>query len=56
MRAPAQTQLGLNFHAPAAQEETFEEALDMTFPVRESTEEELYREFLRLFPLGTERG
>ena len=56
MRATAKTrsQLCLDFSArhspPPPREETFEEALELTFPAGDETEEYLYREFLRLFP------
>jgi len=30
--------------------ETFEEALQITFPMRPLTEDELFQEFIRLFP------
>ena len=34
--------------------ESFEEAIEHTFPERPLTEQELYEEFLRLFPLDNE--
>jgi hypothetical protein len=36
--------------SPAVREETFEEALHTTFPVRPASEDELAAEFHRLFP------
>ena len=52
MRAKSQAQLALDFSVvvTAQPEETFDQALDATFPVAPLTEEELYQHFLRLFP------
>jgi hypothetical protein len=54
MRAKSQAQLALDFSVvpivPSPREETFDQALDATFPVAPMTEEELYQHFLRLFP------
>jgi hypothetical protein len=50
MRAQSQAQLALDFSVVVQAEESFDEALDATFPVAPLTEEELYQHFLRLFP------